>query len=147
MFCFVNKKLVSLTESVNDIEVFPIDFTDDLYMDLSKIGLELERILLDRKLLWNNKPVPKVLIIWAGLDIDIQKLMDMSLDFRGDEIMLPDSDVIKYAIGHPRAIIKWTACLYKIKHLPRLRSVMGNDNVYNRIVWWASRLELRLYRL
>jgi hypothetical protein len=146
MFCFINKKLLSLTETVDDVEVFPVDFTNDLYTDLSKIGLELEKILLDRKLLWNNKPVPGVLIIWDGLDVEIKELIDITKDFRGDEMMLPDRSVINYAVGHPRAIIKWTASLHKIKTLGKLRSVMDEDSVYKKIAWWASRLELRLYR-
>jgi hypothetical protein len=146
MFCFINKKLLPLSETVDDVEVFPVDFTDDLYTDLSKIGLELETILLDRKLLWNNKPVPKVLIIWDSLDVEIKKLIDISKDFRGDEMMLQNKGMINYAIGHPRAIIKWTASLHKIKTLGKLRSILSEDTVYKRITWWASRLELRLYR-
>lgn len=147
MFCFVNKKLIPLIDSIDDVEVFPIDFTDDLYMDLSKIGLMLEKILLDRKLIWNNKPVPGVLVLWDNLDIEITKLISMSKDFRGDEIMLPDNDIIKYAVGHPRAIIKWTASLHKIKHLPKLRSIRDKNDIYSKMFWWASRLELRLYKL
>jgi hypothetical protein len=150
MFCIINKnltKIISEIKTIDNVEIIEVDFTDDLFLDLTKIGLKIEEILLERRLIWGNKPLPGILIVWDHVSIDrIVELSSKIDNLRGDEILIPNYIGGRHVAGHPRAIVKWCSSIRMIKNIINIRSLRDEDTVH-KIFWWAHRLDLRLYHI
>jgi hypothetical protein len=152
MFGFIDKSVLPFHESVGlDISHLQVIFTtntDDFFTDLSKIGLQIEKELLEKHILWNYKKIPNILIIRGRYhETRLNPVIQANTYFKADEILLhrDPGSVIRIVLGHPRAIIKYCASLHKIKDVENIRSIQGTHNEFTKALWWADRMKLKVH--
>lgn len=133
---------------LTDVEIIYHDLQNhDFYDRITLLGLELEKILLDRSLIWSNNYCNKILFIWEKLDIDFNELSKHLIDFRGDEVLIKDTISVNWIVGNPRAIIKWAASISKLRDILPQRTIYPRTDNTRKLIWWAMRLNLKLYIL
>ena len=150
MICITSDpKTVEHIRDANDIEIIYHDLQqyDSLYDRITVLGLELERLLIDRLLVWTDTPCNSVVLIWEKLDSNFLDVYRYTKDFRGDEVLVKDSNSVNWIAGNPRAIIKWAASVSKLIDVLPQRTIYPRTDNTRKFIWWAMRLNLKLYIL
>jgi len=133
-----------LRHNSNPVEKYEVKSTSDLYKELSLIGLQIEEKLLEKPYIWTNQSISKVLVSWKHTDDRLyQQICDLTKDYRGDEILLDVFDT-HWIAGHPRAISKLLSSLFKLKNKDPARSLQNPSEDIAKLLWWATRLDLKV---
>lgn len=140
-----------LIQPSNDIEIINILPDPSLsFIDrISLAGIEIEKILIDQGRIWTNNPkYHAALIIWKQDSAEnVALLFDYIKDLRGEEIVVNTLNTGKeqsWIVGHPRAIVKWAASIFKIWNFKARTLDDPNQHWTARFLWWAHRLNLKL---
>ena len=149
MLCITaDPKTVEHIPNSHNVEIIYHDLEGhDFYDKITLLGIELERLIIDRTLIWSSNPCNNILFIWEKLDSDFDRITSYVKDFRGDEILIKDSFSVNWMLGNPRAIIKWAASMSKLKGLLPQRTIYPRTDNTRKLIWWAMRLDLKLYVL
>lgn len=149
--------MLCITADPKTIEQIPIsDKIEIIYHDLQKydlydritlLGLELEKLIIDRGLIWTDNYPPSILLVWEKLDFDFEIVSNYTKDFRGDEVLVKDANSVNWIAGNHRAIIKWAACMSKLRDMLPQRTIYPRTDNTRKLLWWAMRLNLKLYML
>jgi hypothetical protein len=160
MLCYIiNKK--SLGRDVKPdprLEILHVPWQDNLFATLSYMSLDLERLLLERSLLYTDTPPPKIFVLWEDFRHDLYDIIEYTKDFRADELVTSyDKDrKIDWMAGNARAMTKWAGSLFKLRTKKPIRYDSFNnfisiensndkDMANEKLTWWAYRLDLKLY--
>lgn len=150
MLCItLDPKTVEHIPVFNDIEIiyYNLEQYGNIYDKITALGLELEKLIIDRGLIWTDNYPPSILFIWEKLDSDFDKILKYTKDFRGDEVLVKDPNSVNWIAGNHRAIIKWAASMSKLKDMLPQRTIHPRNDDTRKLVWWAMRLNLKLYIL
>jgi hypothetical protein len=129
----------------NPVTRYDIDINGNIYRELSLLGLEIEKSLIEKPYIWTSKPLTKILIAWGSIDDKLYKrICDLTKDFRADELLL-DVYNISWIAGHPRALAKWAASIFKLENIHPSRSLHVPAQYIDKLIWWADRLELKVH--
>jgi len=93
-------------------------------------------------------------IVWCQCDFAFANYIpNWANPLRGDEICfatLDSRDTQNYAIGHPRALIKWASCTYAIENETvcpyRVIADEPDANVNTKLIWLGHRIGLKVYK-
>lgn len=149
MLCITaDPKTIEHIPKSHNVEIIYHDLEKyDFYDRITLLGLELERLLIDRSLIWSTNPCTSVLFIWEKLDSNFDDISKHIKDFRGDELLIKDTESVNWVLGSPRAIIKWAASMSKLRDILPQRTIFPRIDNTRKLIWWAMRLELKLYIL
>ena len=141
----------NLIESRNDMEIINIlpDPRLSFIDKISMAGIEIEKVLIDCGGVWTDNPrYHAALIIWKqDSQENLSLLFDYIKDTRGEDIVVNTLDTNKeqlWVAGHPRAVVKWAASIFKIWNFNARTLSDRNQHWTARLLWWAHRLNLKL---
>jgi hypothetical protein len=150
----VSSELLSWSNNVITVNT---NSEDSLFTGITKCGLEMEHVFLDRNksLLWNKSASYDIAaIVWDNHVPLLEPMIKQwsTTGIRGDELVFPTlhMDVSRHwVIGHPRALIKWSSCVTHIEDIDYIvfpqHSDHPNTRPTSRLVWIAHRIGLKVY--
>lgn len=133
-----------------------------IYDRVHEAGMVLQDLIDDRHEWYLDRSVmDPVVIAWQPYDTGLLPQALRLSPLRGDELVVPTLDSrqsISWMMGHPRAVLLWSLT---VRNLRRFGDVWPADAVRNlnspeknitfsdesKMVWWAQRLNLRVYGL
>ena len=152
----LNKGQLKINEINNDLEIIEIPYNKNfnLYQNIGFVGIEIEKRMIEYSNVWSTtQKYESVMILWDNSDVVIEsKLIDKIKDLRGDEVIfntVHEMGNLKWVVGHPRAVITWSAGVCKIESL-KLNDKLDFFNFYEykkELIWFATRIGLKTYGL
>ena len=156
----LHSQLMSATDLIEnryDLDVIQIETNDmDHLRCIAEMSLHLQRNLDELNFFWTSAEAKTVcMFMWAPYNMHNIDRIGHDLTVRGDEIIFPTIDTrenVSWAVGHPRALLNWGLTLPyagtvadPYPRQPRIRLAGGELSNTARLIWWAQRINLRVY--
>ena len=135
--------------TVNNIYIMDTATCNNVYQEISTLGIALEKLLLEKNLVWSDSYCNSAILVWKNSKTNFNEISKYVNSFRGDELLIEDLNNIPWLAGHPRALIKVASTIFKINNLypKRTTQMTSFDIMESRLVWWIQRNNLKLYTL